>query len=114
MATHAAETGGDADLTVHELAERAGLSVRTVRFYAGRDLLPPPRIRGRIAYYGRAHRARLELIRELQQQGYTLAAIERYFRRIPADASEADLTRHRTLVSPWVPDPQEELDGRSL
>jgi len=104
----------DADMTVHELAARTGLSVRTVRFYAGRDLLPPPQLRGRIAYYGRAHRARLELVRELQQQGYTLAAIERYFRRIPADASESDLALHRTLLSPWVPDSQEELDRRSL
>jgi DNA-binding transcriptional MerR regulator len=107
--------GGDGtDLTVHELAARTGLSVRTVRFYAGRDLLPPPRIRGRVAFYGPAHRARLELVRELQQQGYTLAAIERYFRRIPADASEADLALHRTLLSPWVPDRHEELDRPSL
>jgi DNA-binding transcriptional MerR regulator len=105
---------GLAELTVAELAARTGLSVRTVRFYAGRDLLPPPQIRGRVAYYGPAHRARLELIRDLQQQGYTLAAIERYFRRIPADATEADLALHRTLLSPWVPEPPEELDRVAL
>jgi DNA-binding transcriptional MerR regulator len=103
-----------AELTVGELAARTGMSVRTVRFYAGRDLLPPPQLRGRVAYYGPAHRARLELIRDLQQQGYTLAAIERYFKRIPRDATEADLALHRTLLSPWVPEPPEELDRQTL
>lgn len=30
-------------LTVDELAARAGVTVRTIRFYSTRGLLPPPR-----------------------------------------------------------------------
>ncbi|MBX6766499.1 MAG: MerR family transcriptional regulator, partial [Actinomadura rubrobrunea] len=90
----------DQELTVDELAARAGLTVRTVRFYAGRGLLPPPRLRGRTGLYGPVHLARLELIRELQSLGLTLAAIERHLARLPDDASPEDLALHRALLSP--------------
>ena len=78
------------ELTVDELAARTGMTVRTVRFYAAEGLLPAPERRGRVAYYGVQHRMRLELIRELQDHGYTLAAIERVLDRIPLDASAAE------------------------
>src|SRR5690242_13812495 len=48
-------------LTIDELAAGAGLTVRTVRFYATKGLLPAPVRRGRIAYYGPVHRVRLDL-----------------------------------------------------
>ena len=65
-------------LTIEQLASRVGMSVRTVRFYAGRGLIPPPRREGRNGYYGPDHLARLELVRELQSHGFTLQAIEGY------------------------------------
>lgn len=34
-----------------ELARLAGITVRTVRFYRERKLIPPPRREGRIAWY---------------------------------------------------------------
>ena len=34
--------GDDATLTVDELSARVGMTVRTLRFYAGRGLIPPP------------------------------------------------------------------------
>ncbi|MCD6638968.1 MAG: MerR family transcriptional regulator, partial [Nocardioides sp.] len=54
----------DADqlLTLEELTERVGLSVRNVRFYTSRGLVPPPLRRGRSGYYGPDHIARLELV----------------------------------------------------
>ncbi len=60
-----------------ELAERAGVSVDTIRYYQGRGLLPAPARRGRIAHYGSEHLERLERIRGLQGQGLSLAAIGR-------------------------------------
>ena len=54
----AAEVDDDL-LTVDELAAATGLTVRTTRYYAGMGLLPPPVRRGRMAYYGPEHRARL-------------------------------------------------------
>jgi DNA-binding transcriptional MerR regulator len=102
------------EMTVDELAARAGLTVRTVRFYAGRGLLPPPRLRGRTGLYGPDHLARLELVRELQALGLTLAAIERHLERIPADASPEDLALQRALLSPWAPEESEVLDRHEL
>jgi DNA-binding transcriptional MerR regulator len=101
-------------LTVDELAARVGMSVRTVRFYAGRGLLPPPERKGRVAYYGADHIARLEMVRELQAHGFTLAAIERYLERIPADATPQDIAVHRTLLAPWMPDLPETVDRDAL
>jgi DNA-binding transcriptional MerR regulator len=67
----------DLELRVEELARTAGISVDTIRFYQKRRVLPPPRREGRIAWYGTEHVARLTRIRELQEQGLTLALIRR-------------------------------------
>jgi DNA-binding transcriptional MerR regulator len=66
-----------ADLTVDELAARVGMTVRNVRAYASRGLIPAPRLVGRTGYYCDDHVKRLLLVRELVEQGYTLAAVER-------------------------------------
>lgn len=106
-------------LTIDELAARAGVTVRTVRFYGTKGLLPPPEIgRRRVGHYGREHLARLELIEELQERGMTLAAIERYLRQLPPDLSAHDLAIHRAVVASWAPDTVEtmtraELDRRA-
>jgi DNA-binding transcriptional MerR regulator len=102
------------ELTVDELASRAGVTVRTVRFYAGRGLLPPPRLRGRTGLYGADHLARLELVRELQSLGLTLASIEKHLKKIPLDAPAEDLALQRALLSPWAPERPEELDRHEL
>lgn len=62
--------------TVEELARDHGLPVSTVRLYQTRGLLPPPRRQGRVAYYGQEHRGRLRLITQLQERGFSLAAIK--------------------------------------
>ena len=74
--------------------------------------------RGRSGYYGPDHVARLDLVRELQGHGFTLAAIERYVARLPADASAEDIALQRTLLAPWSTDDpvalsREELDRRA-
>src|SRR5581483_8818908 len=83
-ATASATSSGTADLlTIDQLAARTGISVRTIRFYAGKGLLPPPKLRGRLGLYGPDHLARLELISELTGLGFTLAAIEGFLARLP-------------------------------
>ena len=104
----------DEELTIDELAARAGVTVRTVRFYSSRGLLPPPRLRGRLGLYGGDHLARLDLIRELQTLGFTLSAIERHLERVPADAAPEDLALHRALLAPWTSDQSEDLDRHEL
>ncbi|MGW0899023.1 MerR family transcriptional regulator [Streptomyces goshikiensis] len=106
-------------LTVDELASRAGVTVRTVRFYSTRGLLPPPVIGPRrVGHYGPEHLSRLALIEELQHQGMTLSAIERYLDALPDDLSAHDLAIHRALVATWAPDSalessREELEKRA-
>ncbi|MGW5642324.1 MerR family transcriptional regulator [Saccharopolyspora sp. NPDC003752] len=104
----------DEELTIDELAARAGVTVRTVRFYSSRGLLPPPRLRGRLGLYGGDHLARLDLIRELQALGFTLSAIERHLERIPADASPDELALQRALIAPWTDDHAEDLERHEL
>ncbi|MCX4965988.1 MerR family transcriptional regulator [Streptomyces sp. NBC_00654] len=102
-------------LTVDELAARAGVTVRTVRFYSTRGLLPPPVIGPRrVGHYGREHLSRLALIEELQHQGMTLAAIERYLEQLPPDLSAHDLAIHRALVASWAPDKAEHTTRAEL
>jgi len=101
-------------MSVEQLASRVGMTVRTVRFYAGRGLIPAPRREGRNGYYGPDHIARLELVRELQAHGFTLSAIEGYLERIPADATPEDVAMHRTLLAPWMPDLPETINRAEL
>ncbi|WP_329125943.1 MerR family transcriptional regulator [Streptomyces sp. NBC_01465] len=102
-------------LTVDELAARAGVTVRTVRFYSTRGLLPPPVIGPRrVGHYGPEHLSRLALVEELQHQGMTLSAIERYVTQLPADLSAHDLAIHRALVASWAPDSAQEATRAEL
>jgi DNA-binding transcriptional MerR regulator len=72
---------GPANLTIAELAERSGVTVRNIRAHQSRGLLPPPEVRGRIAYYGDRHLARLRLVVTLQAVGFNLLAIRRLLAR---------------------------------
>lgn len=64
-----------AEYRVDELAREAGTTVRNLRAYQDRGLLSPPRREGRVGYYSEAHLARLKLIGQLLERGYTLANI---------------------------------------
>ncbi|MBZ9638591.1 MerR family transcriptional regulator [Streptomyces sp. PSKA30] len=60
---------------MEELARLAGITVRTLRFYRERKLIPPPRREGRIAWYDDHHLARLRTIGALLERGHTLSGI---------------------------------------
>ncbi len=60
---------------MEELARLAGITVRTLRFYRERKLIPPPRREGRIAWYDDHHLARLRTISALLERGHTLSGI---------------------------------------
>jgi len=62
-------------MTIDALAQAAATTTRNVRAYQTRGLLPPPLVVGRVGYYGAAHLERLRLIGNLQERGYSLAAI---------------------------------------
>jgi DNA-binding transcriptional MerR regulator len=64
-----------ARLTIDELARAAGQTSRNIRAYQERGLLPPPTKVGRTGYYEESHLARLKVIADLLERGYSLAAI---------------------------------------
>jgi len=88
------------ELTVEELSARTGISVRNLRFYTTKGLVPPPTKRGRSAVYNGEHVARFELLQELQGHGLSLSAIERFFAGIPDDATPEQIALHRVTLRP--------------
>jgi len=104
----------DGELTVDQLAARVGMTVRNVRAYAARGLLPPPRLVGRTGYYGPDHVARLSLVRELLGQGYTLAAVQKVITRQEGADGGSSLALHRALMAPWQTEQPQETDLATL
>lgn len=64
---------------IDDLAARAGTTVRNVRAYQDRGLIPPPERRGRVGVYSDQHLARLRLIGEMLARGYSLSNIGELF-----------------------------------
>ncbi|HEY0278401.1 MAG TPA: MerR family transcriptional regulator [Solirubrobacterales bacterium] len=67
----------DGKMTIGELAQRTGMTIRNIRAHQTRGLLPPPEVQGRTGYYNEEHVARIELTREMQAEGLNLEAIRR-------------------------------------
>ncbi|OHC62373.1 MAG: hypothetical protein A2040_10045 [Rhodocyclales bacterium GWA2_65_19] len=68
-------------LTIEELAQRTGFSVRNIRAYQTSRMLPKPKLRGRLGLYDEHHIARLELIRDMRGHGFGLEAIGQILNR---------------------------------
>lgn len=106
----------DEELTVDELARRTGMTVRNIRAHQSRGLLPPPQVRGRTGWYGPEHVARIELIRELQSDGFNLEAIRRLLESAGGSSHEV-LRFTRAVKEPFEDEAPEivtidELAGR--
>src|SRR5687767_5839071 len=106
MATEAAE------LTIDQLAQRTGMTVRNVRAHQSRGLLPPPEVRGRTGFYGPEHVARIELIRELQADGFSLELISRLLDSAGSSAAATRFTR--ALRAPWADEEPEVVTTEEL
>lgn len=68
--------GREAAYRIEDLAHLSGATVRTIRAYQDRGLLPRPERRGRANIYTDTHLARLRRIADLLDRGYTLASIK--------------------------------------
>lgn len=102
------------EFTVDELASRAGMTVRNVRAYAGRGLIAAPRLEGRTGYYSREHLQRLQLIRQLLERGFTLAAVERAIAGAPSIAAAHALDLMTLLDLPHDDDGAEIMSRADL
>lgn len=74
--TSAVTSRSAAEYRIEDLAHASGATVRTIRAYQDRGLLPTPERRGRANVYGDTHLARLRQIADLLDRGYTLASIK--------------------------------------
>lgn len=104
-------TGG---LTIDELAQRVGMTVRNVRAHQSRGLLPPPEVRGRTGYYDEDHVARLELIKDMQADGFNLRAIRHALDALPPGAGPEALAFRRRVVAPWTEEDPELVERPAL
>ncbi|GAA4843332.1 MerR family transcriptional regulator [Saccharopolyspora rosea] len=80
-----------AEYRIDDLARAAGTTVRNVRVYQDRGLLPPPRRSGRAAIYSDAHLVRLRLIINMLERGYAFAQIKEMLSAWAAGRSLADV-----------------------
>ncbi len=103
----------DADLTIEQLAQETGMTVRNIRAHQSRGLLPPPDVRARTGYYGPEHVARLRLIQEMQADGFNLSSIKRLVSGAHG-AAEQILGFKRALTEPFGSDRPELLDQSEL
>ena len=112
MANQAAKPA-KGEMTIRQLAERTGMTVRNIRAHQTRGLLPPPTVRGRTGYYGEEHVARIELTREMQADGLNLEAIRRVLDSGDGSAAAIfDFTR--ALRAPFEDEAPEIVDAEEL
>jgi DNA-binding transcriptional MerR regulator len=100
---------------IDDLARTAGVTTRNIRAYQERGLLPPPRLEGRVGYYGEAHLARLRLIGHLLAQGYTLGLIARLIHGWEAGRDVRDLLGlEEALIGSWSDESPATVTGEQL
>jgi DNA-binding transcriptional MerR regulator len=89
-----------------ELAEEAGVSPRTVRYYVQRGLLPAPPFKGPDTVYGEEHLLRLKAIRALQAKFLPLDAIQVELARLGPDELKALGEAEAAPPAPAAPSPE--------
>jgi DNA-binding transcriptional MerR regulator len=101
------------ELTIDELARQTGMTVRNIRAHQSRGLLPAPELRGRTGFYGDEHVARIELIQELQADGFSLELIRRLLDTAGGSSDEA-LRFARALREPFGPERPRVIEAAEL
>lgn len=104
-----------AEYRIDDLARAAGTTVRNVRVYQDRGLLPPPRREGRAGVYGEPHLARLRLIGQLLERGYTFAHIGEFLEAWQRGRNLTDLLGlEEVLTTPWSDEVDDYISAEEL
>lgn len=91
-----------AEYRIDDLAQAAGTSVRNVRVYQDRGILPAPLREGRVAIYTEAHLGRLRMIMQMLGRGYAFAQIKEMIEAWEAGRDLGDLLGlEEALTEPW-------------
>ncbi len=81
---------------IQDLADKTGISLRTIRYYQQEGLLPEPENRGKFAYYNDDHLERLKLIQELKKNYLPLSEIAKQLNSLTYDQVKALVDEHQT------------------
>lgn len=109
------DLGGRQPLRIDDLSRLTDVSVRNIREYQDRGLLPPPERDGRIALYDNEHVVRLRLISQLLGRGYTLAVIRDLLEAWTGGRDLYDVLGLEEVASrPWGDDVRLDLDRDQL
>ncbi|HXA28906.1 MAG TPA: MerR family transcriptional regulator [Candidatus Angelobacter sp.] len=100
--------------TIDQLAQVTGMTVRNIRAHQSRGLLPPPEVRGRTGFYGPEHVARIQLIVDMQADGFNLGAIARLLQSTAPGTATKALTFSHALREPWEDEQTEIMDAAEL
>jgi DNA-binding transcriptional MerR regulator len=104
------------ELLIHELAERAGISVRTIRYYIEEGLLPQPTYQGKYSYYDLNYLDRLELIRRLKESYLPLREIREIMTSLTDDEVRMKLNEQPSssqIMNGPLPAPPAEKPGEN-
>ncbi|HZS77775.1 MAG TPA: MerR family transcriptional regulator [Ktedonobacteraceae bacterium] len=101
---------------IDELAHRSGIPSRTIRFYNTQGLLPPPHMRGRVAYYDDEHLAVLSTIKELKEKQHLPLETIKQMLEIRAQEGEVEmnLALKRRLLRPLNGNEEASLSKEAL
>jgi DNA-binding transcriptional MerR regulator len=91
-----------APYTIGQLAELAGVTPRTIRYYTAEGLLPRPDARGQYARYGEQHLLRLQLIAQLKDAYLPLGEIKMRIENLGTEQIRALLDEQRDLPMPPI------------
>ena len=95
--------GADGSYSIKQLSELTNTTVRNIRAYQDRGLIPPPDRKGRMGIYSEDHRSRLRVISEMLDRGYTLSSIGELFEALASGHDIAELMGlQRAVSSPWT------------
>ena len=101
MKDRAGPSGGR-EYRIGELADAAGIPVRTVRYYRERRLLPEPRRDGRANVYSEVHLERLRIVGRLLARGHTLETVGQLLAAWEQGHDVAELIGfEREVTAPW-------------
>ena len=89
--------------TIGELAEKAGVTPRTIRYYTAEGLLPAPETRGRYALYADEHLRRLQLIARLKEAYLPLEEIKAYMSELTDEQVRQLLAQYDQAPEPETP-----------
>lgn len=93
---------------ISELAREAGVTKRTIHYYIGRGLLPPPEGAGVASSYNEEHLVKLRLIKKLQEQYLPLVKIRDILAAMNLDEAKEVLAQPGSLSGSAYAGPESE------